>query len=233
MQDSFRQVCVNDPVYGRLDLSDSDLCHCWCFWSFQVSFQDLLRASAIAVRGMDEGLALQPEKMSVFLSFRTDQLSSMPDGRYWNPTGMMNNPWFRVAIHHQQDQLVFEHPTMAGAVPGGWMQRLKDEGLDPYEPFFGSMQHSERIKPSSTVKKAEVPMTKPDVKRAISPEELAANKGKNWFVVKGEVYDGTDYLQLHPGGPDSITLVDGEDATDDFLAIHSPDAKAQVTCCML
>lgn len=43
-----------------------------------------------------------------------------------------------------------------------------------------------------------------------------------------QVYDATEYLNDHPGGPDSITLVAGEDATDDFIAIHSADARKKL-----
>lgn len=35
-------------------------------------------------------------------------------------------------------------------------------------------------------------------------------------------------MKDHPGGSQSITLVAGEDATEDFLAIHSSDAKKQL-----
>ncbi|KAG6843399.1 hypothetical protein H0H93_001151, partial [Arthromyces matolae] len=42
------------------------------------------------------------------------------------------------------------------------------------------------------------------------------------------VYDATQYLNEHPGGPQSITLVAGEDATEDFMAIHSSDAKRKL-----
>ncbi len=47
-------------------------------------------------------------------------------------------------------------------------------------------------------------------------------------MVDGEVYDGTTYLKDHPGGADSILLVAGEDATDDFMAIHSVDARQKL-----
>lgn len=43
-----------------------------------------------------------------------------------------------------------------------------------------------------------------------------------------QVYDATEYLAEHPGGPQSITLVAGEDATDDFMAIHSADARRKL-----
>jgi len=36
-------------------------------------------------------------------------------------------------------------------------------------------------------------------------------------------------LNEHPGGGYSITLVAGEDATEDFMAIHSSDAKRQLS----
>ena len=43
------------------------------------------------------------------------------------------------------------------------------------------------------------------------------------------MYDATDYLQDHPGGADSILLMAGEDATEDFMAIHSADAKRKLS----
>lgn len=42
------------------------------------------------------------------------------------------------------------------------------------------------------------------------------------------MYDATTYLNDHPGGPQSITLVAGGDATEDFMAIHSSDAKRKL-----
>ena len=42
-----------------------------------------------------------------------------------------------------------------------------------------------------------------------------------WIIVNNRVYDCTEYLELHPGGIDSITINAGDDATEDFVAIHS------------
>lgn len=72
-EDLFRTFVHTDPIYGRLDLTDSDSCFCWCFWSFDVSLAELNDCDVISVRCMDESLALQPRDM------------------YWNATGMMNN----------------------------------------------------------------------------------------------------------------------------------------------
>lgn len=35
-------------------------------------------------------------------------------------------------------------------------------------------------------------------------------------------------MSLHPGGADSILLAAGEDASDDFLAIHSIDGRQKL-----
>lgn len=49
-----------------------------------------------------------------------------------------------------------------------------------------------------------------------------------WFAYKGSVYDGTPFLEDHPGGADSIIMAGGEDATEDFDAVHSDAAKKQL-----
>ena len=43
---------------------------------------------------------------------------------------------------------------------------------------------------------------------------------KPWFIVNGEVYDGTGFLEDHPGGTASITASTGLDVSEDFLAIR-------------
>ncbi|KAG6809936.1 hypothetical protein H0H92_014018 [Tricholoma furcatifolium] len=215
-EDAFRASAFSDAVYGTLDLTDDDQCFCWCFWSFSVPLTLLRESASITVRAMDESLALQPRNM------------------YWNATGMMNNWWFRVCIHALDDErLQFEHPTMAGTQPGGWMLRLKDSGKDPSKPNFSvanAPSTPETDIPLPAKAQIIIPMTRPDVNRKITVEELRshANTENPWFVVAGEVYDGTEYLSEHPGGPQSITLVAGEDATEDFMTIHSSDAKRKL-----
>lgn len=77
---------------------------------------------------------------------------------------------------------------MAGTQPGGWMQRLKDQGMDPSKPVFLSDLSSEGIK-AFKMPFSEVRMTKPGVDRKITAEELATHKqgDEPWFAVKGEV----------------------------------------------
>src|SRR5690606_17059742 len=59
-EDAFKELLHDDPVYGRFDNpANDDTCFCWCFWTFEVTLVDLMKASSIAVRAMDESLALQ------------------------------------------------------------------------------------------------------------------------------------------------------------------------------
>ena len=156
--------------------------------------------------------------------------------------------WFRVAVHktEENDQVVlrFEHPTFVGT-SGGWMEvrqsdnqmswtttyppkRMKTSGYDITKPVFGKKRLEERLPDVKPVVE-EIPLTKPGVTRKITPEELKKqDRERPWFVVNGEVYDGAPFLNEHPGGGDSIILVAGEDASEDFFAIHSAEGKAKL-----
>jgi len=54
-----------------------------------------------------------------------------------------------------------------------------------------------------------------------------------WFVHDGKVYDGTKFLSAHPGGAESILMVGGQDATEEFNAIHSSKAKGMLADYMI
>ncbi|KIJ15906.1 nitrate reductase [Paxillus involutus ATCC 200175] len=213
-EDRFREVCHTDPIYGTLDLTQRDTSFCWSFWSYSVSHDILGGCDAIMVRAMDESGALQPRDM------------------YWHALGMLNNWWFRVAVtktvSETKVELQFEHPTLAGTAAGGWMEKMKQAGEDITTPSFGlSDSKAKPNNPEPPV--AEIPLTKPGVNRKITLEELKnQDRHKPWFVVNGEVYDGTAFLNEHPGGEDSILLVAGEDASEDFFTIHSAEGKARL-----
>ncbi|GAB1868647.1 Cytochrome b5 heme-binding domain-containing protein [Camponotus japonicus] len=60
--------------------------------------------------------------------------------------------------------------------------------------------------------------------------DVAKCNGKNgsrtWIVIYDTVYDVTDYMAQHPGGPELIEEYAGKDATDGFDDFgHSSDAK--------
>lgn len=140
-----------------------------------------------------------------------------------------------MAIHQDAQGLRFEHPTLAGTAAGGWMERFNGQGLNPrYPKFKVDASQSERDH-QLTVKKEKLDvnalMQNPEkLKNIITRQQLEehSNETTPWFVVNGQVYDGTSFMADHPGGSESITLVAGEDASEDFLAIHSVDGKKQL-----
>ncbi|KAL4795646.1 hypothetical protein BDV19DRAFT_362379 [Aspergillus venezuelensis] len=195
---------------GKVDMSQRETCFCWCFWSFEIPVPELVSSDALLVRAMDEALALQPKEM------------------YWSVLGMMNNPWFRVAITKEDGgkKLLFEHPTDPTG-PGGWMEKAKKAGGDLMNGNWGervARESDEVVEPEPVV---EIDMRKDGVKRVITLDEFKKNSTAEqpWFVVKSEVYDGTAFLEGHPGGAQSIISAAGTDATEEFMEIHSETAK--------
>ncbi|KAJ4863427.1 oxidoreductase molybdopterin binding domain-containing protein [Trichoderma breve] len=225
-EDLYRSYPIeHHPYFGKLDLSTTDMSFSWCFWKVEIDVKSLLAirdAGFIMVRAMDEALSIMPRDM------------------YWNATSMMNSWWFRVAVHGENNgqTLRFEHPTVPGNASGGWMQRMKEAGMNPKFPRLGEnsptssaiAEDSSKAQGPQADEEAKSVMINPDkVSVLVTAAELAEHadgEGPSpWFVVEGHVYDGTGFLSAHPGGEQSIRLAAGEDATEDFMAIHSMDAK--------
>ncbi|OQD82202.1 hypothetical protein PENANT_c023G00469 [Penicillium antarcticum] len=207
-EDKYRNF-EGDLFGGKVDMWWREASFCWSFWSLQIPVSDLETSDALLVRAVDEALAAQPRDM------------------YWSVLGMMNNPWFRITITKEGNVLKFEHPTHP-ARAGGWMEKVKKMGGDLLNGNWGERAQGEELVESAPVK--EINMKKEGVNRQIDLQELKGNSTseKPWFVVNGEVYDGTDFLEGHPGGAISITSSAGLDVSEDFLAIHSETAKAMM-----
>lgn len=213
-EDDYRLASEGETLYGgEVDITWREASFCWSFWDLAVPIKDLANADDVMVRAMDEGMMVQPRDM------------------YWSVLGMMNNPWFRLVIHHEGHSLRFEHPTQPALMPGGWMERVKRAGGNLSNGFWGeSMGTEENMAAAVQEPEKDICMTRVDVKRIITPEELEAhdNDKEPWFVVGGQVYDGTPFLEGHPGGAASIFGVAGQEATEEFMTIHSENAKAMM-----
>ena len=210
-EDRYREARDGEELFGgRLDVSWRESSFCWCFWDLEIPLSELRQAKDVCIRAMDESLALQPKEM------------------YWSVLGMMNNPWYRVVIHHEGDTLRFEHPTQPALMPGGWMERVKKEGGNLANGFWGEKipGTEEAVVERGSVK--EISMVDDKVTRLITLEELREHEGEEepWFVVNGQVYDGTPFLEGHPGGAASITGAAGQDVSDEFLAIRKSTFSA-------
>ena len=167
----------------------------WVWWSIDIPHEELLGTEEIVCRAWDSSMQTQPNTFT------------------WNAMGMMNNCVFRCKVHKEPDRrgkyaFRFEHPTVAGANAGGWMEREVQKQVDEV-----------------AVPKAQEAPPKDAKVYTMEEVERHDNAESAWFVYHGRVYDATPFLKDHPGGADSILLVAGTDATEDFDAIHSQKAK--------
>ncbi|KAK3905457.1 hypothetical protein C8A05DRAFT_30743, partial [Staphylotrichum tortipilum] len=214
-EDLYRSAPEGEVLYGgRVDLSWRESSFCWCFWTLDVPLARLADAGDVMIRAMDEAMMVQPRDM------------------YWSVLGMMNNPWYRVVIHKEGDGrgLRFEHPTQPALMPGGWMERVKKVGGNITNGFWGEKMAGEEEGKVEEVVAKEISMVDEKVTRKITADELRKHGGEDepWFVVNGQVYDGTKFLEGHPGGAASIINAAAQDVSEEFLAIHSENAKAMM-----
>lgn len=216
-EDEYRLAPEGETLFGgRLDMSWRETSFCWCFWAMEVSVTDLMDENKctgdVMVRAMDEAMMVQPRDM------------------YWSVLGMMNNPWYRVVVHREGGELHFEHPTQPALQPGGWMERVKKEGGNLANGYWGERMGGEGEGEAAVLEPVkEVVMTSADVKREIGIEDVRKHDDEKapWFVLNGEVYDGTKFLEGHPGGAASIVGVAGQDATEEFMAIREFSSRTR------
>jgi cytochrome b involved in lipid metabolism len=62
-------------------------------------------------------------------------------------------------------------------------------------------------------------------------EDVAQHNSKEscWAVIKGDVYDLTEWINKHPGGADKILYLCGKDGTEAFEKKHSGQEKPEKT----
>jgi cytochrome b involved in lipid metabolism len=54
------------------------------------------------------------------------------------------------------------------------------------------------------------------------------SKGDCWIIINNTVYDVSDFLSIHPGGPRIILTVGGSEATEYYDELHHPDILREV-----
>jgi nitrate reductase (NAD(P)H) len=144
---------------------------------------------------------------------------------------MMNNPWYRITVTKENHNLCFEHPTQPALIPGGWMEKVKARGGNLANGFWGEKMDGSSSEEIIETETEEVKMTKEGLNNSVTIEELRKHDDENnvWFVVKGEVYDGTTFLEGHPGGATSIIGAAGQDCTEEFMAIRTYSSRPHYT----
>lgn len=104
------------------------------------------------------------------------------------------------------------------------------DGEDTAEDDAGDTQTEEQGEQEKTGQGAEEGDDgEGDAAQAFTLEEVEDNDGADscWAVVDGTVYDLTDWIDEHPGGPDRIEQLCGTDATDAFEGQHGGDEGPQ------
>ena len=102
------------------------------------------------------------------------------------------------------------------------MERVKKAGGNLTNGAWGEKLDGEEPQAPAAEQAVEIKMTKDGLNREITIDELKKHDKEDdpWFVVNGEVYDGTAFLKDHPGGAQSIISAAGLDSTDEFMAIR-------------
>mmetsp|Transcript_69563 Transcript_69563/g.77827 ORF Transcript_69563/g.77827 Transcript_69563/m.77827 type:complete len:888 (+) Transcript_69563:61-2724(+) len=189
--------------------TDYDMHWCWVWWDYELRVVDLVGCKEVLCRAWDESNMTQP------------------DNPTWNLMGMGNNQVFRLKIHMEKSAVTddhvfrFEQPTQPGQQKGGWMTRLADK---PESAGFGkllAMEVAKETVAAPVVKKNGKVYTAEEVRKHNLEHDI-------WIIINDRIYDCTKYLADHPGGMDSITINGGEDASEDFVAIHSAKATAML-----
>ena len=94
------------------------------------------------------------------------------------------------------------------------MQRNKSAGGDLTNGFFGErISGEEPLEPPA--QEAEIKMTSDDVSSTIAVDELREHDKEDspWFVLNGEVYDGTSFLKEHL----LVSIISTVDCLSDLL----------------
>ena len=191
--------------------TDHDMHWCWLWWSFPLAVADLVGCDEIVCRAWDESNNVQPTHPT------------------WNLMGMGNNQVFRIKVHLDKTAagehvFRFEHPTQPGQQTGGWMTTLAGK---PISAGFGKLldlQDNEDDNNAAPTAAAAAPKALGAKTYTLQEVEKHNTEEDVWIVVNNKIYDCTEYLELHPGGIDSILINAGADATEDFVAIHSTKA---------
>lgn len=190
--------------------TDHDMYWCWAWWDYELKVADLVGCKEIWCRAWDESNMCQPDHPT------------------WNLMGMGNNQVFRLKVHMDKKSsgehvFRFEQPTQPGQLTGGWMTKLAGK---PVSAGFGKLLDIAGDAASAAPAPAAAEKKDTSGKKTFTMEEVRKHNTEEdcWIIVNNRVYDATEYLELHPGGTDSIVINAGEDATEDFVAIHSMKA---------
>jgi cytochrome b involved in lipid metabolism len=104
--------------------------------------------------------------------------------------------------------------------------KTEKQEIIPLQDQSIQSQNQEKLTQTSGEEKAE---KNEENKKTYTMEEVAKHNSKEscWTVIRGEVYDLTNWIDKHPGGADKILKICGKDGTDLFVRQHGGKEKPE------
>jgi len=177
---------------------------CWTLWSLEVPVLTVVRSTELWCRAWDQAFHVQP---------------TLPT---WNILGVAANHVYKIRVTKDQFNVYFQHPTGVG----GWMNSTANQ---LYSAGFGPLIEFNSKDDDEYNLSIEAVPNGPFKKFTMTQVGQHNTNGDVWIVVRNRVFDCTEYLQYHPGGIESIIINGGQDATDEFIAIHSKRATKMLS----
>ncbi|MFZ8830238.1 MAG: cytochrome b5 domain-containing protein [Candidatus Aenigmatarchaeota archaeon] len=94
--------------------------------------------------------------------------------------------------------------------------KTEKQEIIPLQDQSIQSQNQEKLTQTSGEEKTE------ENEKTYTMEEVAKHNSKEscWSVIRGKVYDLTNFIYKHPGGADKILKICGKDGTDLFVKMH-------------
>jgi cytochrome b involved in lipid metabolism len=104
--------------------------------------------------------------------------------------------------------------------------KTEKEEISSSQDHFIQSQNQEKLTQTSGEEKTE---ENGKTEKTYTMEEVAKHNSKEscWTVIRGEVYDLTNWIDKHPGGADKILKICGKDGTDLFVRQHGGKEKPE------
>ena len=101
----------------------------------------------------------------------------------------------------------------------------KEEIISPQDQSIQSQNQEKLTHTSEEEKTGE----NGETEKTYTMEEVVKHNSKEscWSVIRGKVYDLTNWINKHPGGADKILRICGKDGTDLFVRQHGGKEKPE------
>jgi cytochrome b involved in lipid metabolism len=108
------------------------------------------------------------------------------------------------------------------------LNQIKTEKQKINSPQDQSIQNENQEKLTQTSREEKTEENEENEK-TYTMEEISKHNSKEscWTVVRGDVYDLTNWIDKHPGGADKILKICGKDGTDLFIKQHGGKEKPE------